>query len=441
MDVLWILLGLLALWGGLYPLPDLLGRRLQLNALLGDGRDPEVALTYDVDSAAEWGAVLDDLGAAGIPAALFVSGRLAEAEPELVRRTRAAGHVLGLRGYSGRAPGTLLPWSAWADLRRGRDAVARALGTAPRWYRPAGDRESLVSTWAPAFLGLARALGQVRVTRSDPDPAGRIRRFAFPGLVLRVDAGVSRPGLAQEVREELARLGMSLAPLDRLRPEWSFVRRGWFWWEGEFTRRYGVETLPAHDGGPPIFRIGVARYHGRTLVGDGRVYPPGTPLAELHFVNQTLGRDSAAPTRAVHTWARLRRAFADAARAVRDDPRYRDCVLVGGVTVLDIGDAIGRLGLNRTPAAGFRMALMRVYLVFLMAVFHRGGFRVFRRFRRLRPVWVWLPRDAFVARFAPDEKQPGPKHAPRPLRATMGARRISRRPDAGARMPGRVAME
>jgi hypothetical protein len=39
-----------------------------------------------------------------------------------------------------------------------------------------------------------------------------------------------------------------------------------------------------------------------------------------------------------------------------------------------------------------------------MAVFHRQGFRVFTRFARLRPIWVWLPREQFLARFAPEDR-------------------------------------
>ncbi|MGC8488953.1 MAG: polysaccharide deacetylase family protein, partial [Clostridia bacterium] len=259
----------LLLWLVLYPMADLAGRRLQVNALIGDGRALTVALTFDIESRRQWEEILADLRAAGAPAALFVTGQLALQHPDLARRTREEGHDLGSRGFTGQSPGRLSPWAAVADIRRGRAAVGAAAGAFPKWYRPGPGHESLFSVWAPAWFGQRRVLGQVRVTPAHQDPARFVARFAFAGVVVRFEAGAARPGLAGEVTARLQAEGLAIGRLEELHPETSLVRRGWYWWEGEFTRRYDVETLAASDGGPPMLRLGVAPYRGFPLLADG----------------------------------------------------------------------------------------------------------------------------------------------------------------------------
>ena len=389
---------LILLWALLYPCAHFVFGRLQLWSLMGDGRDGVVALTYDVESREAWGATLEDLGAAQIPAALFVTAGLARAHPELCRRTVAAGHVLGLRGRQ-----ALWPRAPWSALGRDRATLEAVSGEPVVWYRP-GRVETLFSVLGARAAGLGQVLGQVLIRRGTPAPAATAARLAFPGVVLRVEAEGLPTGFAADLAERLREVSLSCGRLSDIEPERSLIRRGWYWWEGEFTRRYGVETVPASDGGAPVFRMSVDRYRGPPLIEGAVRITEGTPMAEVHFVNQTLGRESGAPTGVLRVVVRLRRAFSDVAIRMRDDPRYADCRLVAGVTVLDVGDSIGRIGLWRTPARGRRMWFMRIYLVFLMAIFHRQGFRVFARFARLRPIWVWLPREEFLARFAPEER-------------------------------------
>ncbi len=389
---------LLLLWFLLYPCTHLVFARLQLGSLVGDGRDRVVALTYDVETRRDWLGVLADLDEAGTPAALFVTASLAADNPDLARRTVEAGQVLGLRGRD-----AVWPWTSWSAISRDQARLAEAAGHPVVWYRP-GRIETLLSVLAVRKAGLQRVLGQVLIRAGTPDAAATAARLGFSGVVLRVDAADLATGFTRDLTERLQRVGLACGPLSVLQPERSVIRRGWYWWEGEFTRQYDVETVPASDGGPPVFRLSVALYRGPPLTEGSVCITKGTPMAEIHFVNQTLGRESGVPTGVLRVVARLRRAFADTAVRVRDDPRYADCQLVAGVTVLDVGDAIARIGLFRTPARGIRMWFMRIYLVFLMAVFHRQGFRVFTRFARLRPIWVWLPREQFLARFAPEDR-------------------------------------
>jgi polysaccharide deacetylase family protein (PEP-CTERM system associated) len=73
----------------------------------------------------------------GIRATWFVLGWTAERDPSLVREIASAGHEIGCHTYAHPVTYDLSPDEFRDDLRRGRDAVASALGQAPLSYRAA----------------------------------------------------------------------------------------------------------------------------------------------------------------------------------------------------------------------------------------------------------------------------------------------------------------
>lgn len=409
----WVLAAAAAL-AVFYLVPDLLAHLLQVGGFAADSREPRVALTFDDGPGPDTAAILDILKAGGARATFFVLGEMAQRYPELVRRMVDEGHDVGLHGWTHRSSWTLTPWGSWWQLTRGRAIVQSLTGRAPRWYRPPWGQHNLVTWLAPARLGMRRALWSVapddwRPDRSAAAIAEHVLRHALPGAVVVLhDGGGDRGRTAAalpRILEGLRVLALEPVSLSAMQEERSWIHRLWFWREELFTRQGGIDTLPASDGGPPVLRVGLARYSGPELrTADGRVIPPGVPLAELHLYNVTVGMDSETPARIVHAFQRVHRAMGDAARFIRQDPRYRACRLVGGLTVLDAGAAIARMGFNRTPARGLRMWGMRLYLVFLMAIFHRQGFRVFRRLPRLKPVWVWMEVEPFLERFDPPDR-------------------------------------
>lgn len=116
------------------------------------GRD--VLLTFD-DGPHPDGtpAVLAELERIGAAAVFFVTGEQVERFPRFVGEILSAGHEVGLHGYRHQ---TRRQWSARLladDLRRGRKAIAEAVGIEPRLYRPPHGVFSL------AGLRLVRGLG------------------------------------------------------------------------------------------------------------------------------------------------------------------------------------------------------------------------------------------------------------------------------------------
>jgi peptidoglycan/xylan/chitin deacetylase (PgdA/CDA1 family) len=104
------------------------------------GRDPQgrYALTFDdgpMPGATE--VILDHLKAAGAPATIFVIGRYAEANPDLIRRMYAEGHTIANHTWEHSR------WGMWCGPRYWRkqitrtdDAIEKIIGRRPGLFRP-----------------------------------------------------------------------------------------------------------------------------------------------------------------------------------------------------------------------------------------------------------------------------------------------------------------
>jgi peptidoglycan/xylan/chitin deacetylase (PgdA/CDA1 family) len=100
-----------------------------------------VYLTFDDGPDEDWTPrILDLLAAARASATFFAIGRQAERSGALLRRVQRAGHGIGNHGYEHRHPWTGSATQARAEVRHGADAIAGAIGTMPRAYRPAFGR-------------------------------------------------------------------------------------------------------------------------------------------------------------------------------------------------------------------------------------------------------------------------------------------------------------
>lgn len=94
-------------------------------------------------------ALCDDLG---IRATWFILGWTAERSPELVREIAAAGHEVGCHTYAHPVAFEQSPDEFRADTRKGRDAIANALGTAPLAFRAASFTILPRNYWALSIL-------------------------------------------------------------------------------------------------------------------------------------------------------------------------------------------------------------------------------------------------------------------------------------------------
>ena len=134
------------------------GSRLFGATLIAPPRPGQLALTFDDGPNPAWTPrLLDTLAAHEIRATFFLLGSRAQAEPELVRRIAAAGHLVGNHSWSH-------PNLALSGRRRVREELARTRATleqitgAPvKFFRPPfGARR-------PAVLAIARELGMIPV--------------------------------------------------------------------------------------------------------------------------------------------------------------------------------------------------------------------------------------------------------------------------------------
>ena len=121
-------------------------------------RPGELAPTFDDGPNPAWTPqLLDILAAHNVSATFFLVGRYAQAEPDLVRRIHAAGHLIGNHSWS--HPNLAIASSARVEqeLTRTSQTLQQITGAPVRWFRPPfGGRR-------PVVLKIARSLGMTPV--------------------------------------------------------------------------------------------------------------------------------------------------------------------------------------------------------------------------------------------------------------------------------------
>lgn len=107
----------------------------------------EAWLTIDDGPTDDTRAVLDLFDRHRVKATFFVKGTLAEEQAELVREIAARGHSVANHSHT-HPSGTfwcLLPGRVAEEIARCNDALKRALGASPRWFRaPVGMKNPFV---------------------------------------------------------------------------------------------------------------------------------------------------------------------------------------------------------------------------------------------------------------------------------------------------------
>ena len=171
------------------------GSRLFGDALIAPRRAGELALTFDDGPNPAWTPrLLEILASHEVCATFFLLGSRAQAEPALVRRIAAAGHLIGNHSWS--HPNLALSGRTRIreELRKTRDTLEQITGSPVRYFRPPfGARR-------PAALTVARELGMVPVlwnamTSDWSDPSGE---HIGERLMARVDR-LTRQGWAANI--------------------------------------------------------------------------------------------------------------------------------------------------------------------------------------------------------------------------------------------------
>jgi len=197
-----------------------------------DGPAGVVALTFDAGADRGYAEdILDLLDAARIPATFGMTGQWAAANPELVERMSAAGHMLinhtldhrSFTGLSDRLGG-LSAVRRQQELQDADAIIAPLIGhTTCPWYRlPYGDNDARVPTDA-AEIGYTQQVGWTIDTlgwRGAPvqDIVARSLRLAAPNAVYVMHVGIqSRDGPALgSIVEGLEEMGYGFATVATL---------------------------------------------------------------------------------------------------------------------------------------------------------------------------------------------------------------------------------
>lgn len=180
-------------WGLFHPRSRLCARPLHHAA---DPGCKSVAITFDDGpDPRSTPDILQILSEHQVPAAFFVIGRYAAAQPDLIRAIHEQGHTLGNHSFDHHTFGLLGTGGYWADqIDRTNAVISATIGVTPRFFRPPMgfkhwrmdraviDRNMRMITWS-------RRGGDGVVTTRDR-VISRLET-ALPGEILALHDGVS----------------------------------------------------------------------------------------------------------------------------------------------------------------------------------------------------------------------------------------------------------
>jgi peptidoglycan/xylan/chitin deacetylase (PgdA/CDA1 family) len=142
-----------AAYAAMWPASQIFGE-----ALIAPRRAGELALTFDDGPNPAWTPrLLDILATHNVGATFFLVGRFAEAEPGLVRRIAAAGHLVGNHSWSHPNLALTAASRIHEEIHNTSDTLAQITGDPVRFFRPPfGARR-------PYVLDAARVMGMIPV--------------------------------------------------------------------------------------------------------------------------------------------------------------------------------------------------------------------------------------------------------------------------------------
>jgi peptidoglycan-N-acetylglucosamine deacetylase len=145
-------------YASLAPWSTIFGKALRDNRNPASGK-PQIALTFDDGPNPDCTPhLLDVLARHEIRATFFLIGQYAAAQPEIVRRTHAAGHLIGNHTWSHPNLAHTSSKQTREELHRTSEQLEQIIGEKVRYFRPPFGRRHM------ATFRIARELGLIPVT-------------------------------------------------------------------------------------------------------------------------------------------------------------------------------------------------------------------------------------------------------------------------------------
>lgn len=397
-------------------LPGLISRIFGFRVFKRGKTKREIALTFDDGPDPTYTAqLLDLLARYDAKATFFVVGANAERHPELLRRMKDEGHVIGIHNYVHKTNWFMRPATVKRQIHQTSEVIRKATGVRSSYYRPPWGIVNLfdfsnlghlqIILWSAMFNDWRQRVGVKRLTK-------RLMKKLRPGEVLLLhDCGTTlgadehapahmlealetylQEGQSRGYRfvhiEEMIEISdqMRARRFERLReqlehppkrPRIGVLKRTavalWLGWERVFQVLFRVRPVK----GDAIFHYRVRKYQGETLqLSDGEEIRKGDEVVELHLDNeklfQTLSSSGSVIRMAIYVVREVGRAMPKLASELAGRPELDHVKGLYGISMINRGSqSFGFSTIDLPP--GMFSRFTRIYLSLLLRVLHPGG--------------------------------------------------------------------
>jgi len=376
-------------------IPGLLSRMFGYRVFKKGHANKEIALTFD-DGPDEiyTEQLLDLLKQYNAKATFFVVGSHAEKNPDILRRMKAEGHIIGIHNYYHKMNWFMLPKAVKKQIEQTNEIIYSITGEYTHYYRPpwgvvnlfdfARVKDYNIVLWSGIFGDWQKKLGPEKLKK-------KMLKNLKPGSVFllhdcgrTLGADVEAPAnmliALKEVLEAGVEKGYSFVTIEQLQrisskqliehPSYfkRFTVKLWLSYEKLVHKVLRLKTVKGYN--KPFFHYRFIKHSGEVLqLSDGQSINKGDLVAELHFDNNQLSsiafQSKSMLTTALRLIKETERNLPFLAYELQNHPRYNEVKGIVGITMINRG--ADRLGFEIYDIkSGWFSKLTKTYLGLLM---------------------------------------------------------------------------
>jgi len=421
-------------------LPGMVSRIFGFRVFKRGRAEREIALTFDDGPDPVYTPkLLDLLARYGAKATFFVVGMNAERHPDLLRRMKDEGHIIGIHNYVHKTNWLMRPGTVKKQIHRTSDIIKKATGERPAFYRPPWGIVNLfdfskmgylqIILWSSMFGDWRKRLGHERLTKrlmkklrtgevillhdcgstfgADADAPDNMLKALDAYLAEGARQGFRFVGIDEMIRltddsRAKAKASRTLGPGKRV------LVGAWMLWERIFHSLFRVETV---GRGETVFHYRIRPYHGEPLqLGDGSEIRRNDKVVELHFDNRKLFQLMTASRSlvqmAIQMIREVEKALPKLASTMSERKQLDGVRGLYGISMIHRGSEGFGFHVLDLPD-GLFSRLTRIYLRLLMMALHPGGKkRVSDKKTTLVPRMIVMSVEEFRRRYEPKEDLP-----------------------------------